>query len=93
MVTNSEMMVRAGALLGLLVFGVGAAGRTYMNSIVKRSLHPKWSWRRFTEREYLQLIRTRSAPVWPLVLTAVCIPLGWVIMFASILLFKTSGHH
>jgi hypothetical protein len=39
---------------------------------------------RNTELTYLQLVRKRQAPTWPLIVAATCIPLGIVVIFGAI---------
>lgn len=74
--------------VGLSVFFVGGIARTYMNIQLR-------GWRSFivparglTERQYGQLIRERGAPMWLLILSVSCIPLGIAIVFGAILWAK-----
>jgi len=70
---------------GVLLFGVGAVTRTYMNIMISRSPLPGGSGAQSTELRYRRLVKEQGAEVWPLVVTIICIPLGILIAFAAII--------
>jgi hypothetical protein len=70
---------------GVAVFIVGGLSRTYENiKISQSSVHNWGTWS--TELRYMRLVRELGAPLWPLIVASVCIPLGILIGFAAILL-------
>ena len=76
-----------GTSLGIGIFGLGVHGPKYMQARVFGS----WNRLRITRNlsgKYRALIREGNAPLWPLLLFRVCIPLGIVIAFASVLWVK-----
>jgi hypothetical protein len=72
-------------IFGLVLVGVGALARMNMNIVIKRSPLPDSLGTDSTELRYRRLIKEQGVPVWPLVVTAVCIPLGIIISFAAII--------
>lgn len=74
----------AGTLLGFGISALGVHGRRYMQARVFGG----WNRVRITRdltAKYRTLIREGKAPLWPLMLFRVCLPLGIIIIFASIL--------
>jgi hypothetical protein len=72
---------------GVGIFGLGVHGHRYMQARVFGG----WNRLRITRDltgQYRVLIREKNAPLWPLILFRVCIPLGAAIAFASILWVK-----
>jgi hypothetical protein len=74
-----------GPYLGLGIFGAGVYAQRYMHARIVGRSHPLQIVRDFTGK-YRDLIREDKAPLWPLVLFRTCIPLGIVLVFASIFL-------
>lgn len=74
-----------GVAIGFVVACVGGAARAYMDWSANgdRMFHDLW--RGNTELSYWKLIKKHYAPVWPLLLCVVCVPLGVVIMVSSII--------
>lgn len=70
---------------GVLLFGIGAITRTYMNIMISRSPLSRSSGARSTELRYRRLIKEQGAQLWPLVVTIICIPLGIIVTFAAII--------
>jgi hypothetical protein len=69
---------------GVAIFVVGGIARTYENiKISQSSVHNWGTWS--TELRYMRLVRERVAPLWPLIVASVCMPLGILISFAAIL--------
>ena len=71
--------------LGFAVFCIGILARTYMNRVLNNGRLWGVEKGRSTELRYLQLVRKRRAPAWPLTVSVICIPLGIAVMFGSIL--------
>ena len=75
------------ALLGFVVFCIGGFARMYM--VVRIN---GWSGYLSSQRNlitnYRKLISQQAAPIWPLVVSVTCMPLGLAIVFAVILLSK-----
>jgi len=74
-----------GAYTGLVIFGAGIYAQRYMHWRIVGGSHPLKIVRGLTGK-YRTLIREAKAPLWPLILCWVCIPLGIVVAFGSILL-------
>lgn len=74
-----------GGYLGVGIFGVGVYAQRYMHARIVGGSHPLKIVRSFTGK-YIALIREGKAPVWPLILFGICIPLGIVVAFGSIFL-------
>jgi hypothetical protein len=74
-----------GAYTGLITFGAGVYAQRYMHARVVGGSHLLKIVPRLTEK-YWRLIRAGEAPLWPLILCWVCIPLGVIVAFASVLL-------
>jgi hypothetical protein len=72
-------------VFGVVLFGVGALARTYMNIVISRSPLAGSSGTRSTELRYKRLIREQGAGVWPLVVTVIFTPLGILIAFAAVI--------
>src|ERR1035441_10603238 len=72
-------------VVGVLLFGIGAITRTYMNIMINRSPLPDGPGARSTELRYKRLIKEQGGKVWPLVVTIICIPLGVLLAFAAII--------
>jgi hypothetical protein len=70
---------------GMVLFAVGGVTRAYMNAVISRSARPDGSGTRSTERRYWRLIKEQGARVWPFWITVVCMPLGVLLAFASII--------
>jgi hypothetical protein len=74
-------------VFGFTVFALGGFARQYM--VVRL-----YGWggylssQRDLIKKYRDLIRSHRAPSWPIGLSFVCIPLGFVIIFGAILLAK-----
>lgn len=76
-----------GAFSGVGIFLLGVHGRRYMQARV----YGGWNRIRITHDltgKYRVMIREGKAPLWPLVVFRICIPLGIVITFASIIWIK-----
>jgi hypothetical protein len=74
-----------GAFIGFGIFGLGVHGFRYMQARILGG----WNRARIIHdffAKYRTLIREEKAPLWPLLLCMICIPLGIVIAFTSILL-------
>jgi hypothetical protein len=71
--------------LNFVIFGFGGLARLYMNHQIRQMLLPNGSRIRFTERSYIQLIKEKRAQTWPLIMAAICIPLGVIIAFAAVI--------
>jgi hypothetical protein len=74
-----------GLILGIVVFGIGALARTYMNILISRSPLSGGSPTRSTERKYMRLIREHGAKAWPLWVTVILMPLGIILAFGAII--------
>jgi hypothetical protein len=72
-------------IFGLVLFGVGALTRTYMNALIKRSPLAGSLGTRSTELRYKRLIVEQRARVWPLIVTVIFMPLGLLLAFAAII--------
>jgi hypothetical protein len=71
-------------VFGIVLFAIGVLTRTYMNVVIGRS-PLSGSDARSTELRYKRLIKEKGAPVWPLAVTVVLLPLGILIAFAAII--------
>ena len=69
---------------GVVLFGVGALARTYMNIRIGQA-PSDGSTTRSTEIKYMRLVRNKGAPIWPLIIAVVFIPLGIVATFTAII--------
>jgi hypothetical protein len=76
---------------GMVLFTVGAVARTYMNAVIRQSPLSKDSGTNSTELRYWRLIKERGARVWPFWVTVVCMPLGVLLAFASIIWSNNVG--
>jgi hypothetical protein len=75
---------------GFALFSVGVLTRTYMN--IKIGQAPAdGATTRSTEIKYMRLVRNKGAPIWPLIITIVFIPLGIIVCFAAIILSNHPG--
>jgi len=74
-----------GAYAGFAIFMAGAYARQYMHNRIVGGYFPLRIVRGLSEK-YKFLIREDKAPLWPLILFRICIPLGIVVTFASIFL-------
>lgn len=76
--------------VGFIIFCIGIIARSYMtiraNGGVLFRVTPSGS----TEVDYMKLVREGRAPLWPLIVSTVCIIAGIVIIFGS--LFWTGMH-
>jgi len=75
-------------ILGIVLFGVGALTRAYMNSQLNHSSPFGSASIRSTELRYYRLAREAGLPRWPLVMTIFCIPAGMILAFAAIFLSR-----
>ncbi len=74
-----------GIAIGLAIFCVGGFARIKMDYAANgmRMFH---DFRRGnTEKSYWKLIKEHRAPAWPFILSIVCVSLGAVILFGSII--------
>jgi len=74
-----------GAYTGLVIFGAGVYALRYMHARIVGGSHPLKIIPRLTEK-YRRLNREGKAPLWPLILCWVCMPLGVIVAFVSVLL-------
>jgi hypothetical protein len=75
------------AVFGIGIFGFGVYGMTYMNFRVQginNFLRPLSDLR----AKYRRLVKEGGAPAWPLIVSAVCMPVGILIAFAAVLFSK-----
>jgi hypothetical protein len=73
-----------GAVLGLILFCIGGIGYAYMDYSVHRE-RMFYDFRRGNPiGAYKERMRSQGTPSWPVYL-AVCIPLGIVVVFSSII--------
>ena len=75
---------------GFALFGVGVLTRTYM-SIKIGQAPADGPATRSTEIKYMRLVRNKGAPIWPLIITVVFMPLGIIVSFAAIILSNHLG--
>ena len=74
-----------GVLIGFGIFCVGGLARAYMD-FAAHGMRMFSDFRRGnTEVSYWRLVKQRRAKVWPFVVCVVCIPLGIVVAFGSII--------
>jgi hypothetical protein len=74
-------------IVGFLVFSLGGFARQYM--VVRLyGWNGYLSSQRNLTRKYRALVQGQSAPMWPIGVSLLCIPLGIAIVFAAILLSK-----
>ncbi len=74
-----------GIAIGFAIFCVGGFARIKMDYAANgmRMFH---DFRRGnTEKAYWKLIKEHRAPAWPFFLSIVCVPLGVVVLFGSII--------
>lgn len=71
-------------IVGIVVFVVGGAARTYMNVRIGQSDAAILPRTRSTERRYRTLVKEHGVPARPFILTVVCIPVGMLVAFAAI---------
>jgi hypothetical protein len=74
-------------ILGFALFGAGTLAHSHMKTLLEREEmghHPL----RWIEPAYGRLMRERRAPRWPLVMTFICLPAGFVLAFLGVLLMK-----
>jgi hypothetical protein len=69
---------------GFIIFCIGALARTYMNLSLSKQSSLGDQKRRSTELRYRSMMKERSAPAWPLLVTITCIPLGILTIFFAI---------
>ncbi len=72
-------------VLGLVIFGVGALARTYMNLQIRKFMPSRSAWAS-TEIGYWRLVKEKRALVWPLIVTVICLPVGVITGFASVII-------
>jgi hypothetical protein len=76
-----------GAFSGFAVFLSGVHGFRYMRARVLGDWNGIRTVRDLTGK-YRVLVRAEGAPLWPLLVYRICIPLGIVVTFASIFLSR-----
>jgi hypothetical protein len=74
-----------GILIGFAIFCVGGVARAYMD-FAAHGMKMFSDFRRGnTEVNYWRLVKQRRASAWPFFVDVVCIPLGVVVAFGSII--------
>jgi hypothetical protein len=72
--------------ISVVIFLCGGVARTYENFKISQSSVRDWdTW--ITERRYMRLVRESGAPLWPVVVASICLPLGMLVGFASAIWF------
>jgi hypothetical protein len=71
--------------IGFATFCVGGLARTYMNVRLNKHLWRGQRGNRSTERRYLNLVREKAAPIWPLIMGPTLMLLGIAIVFGAII--------
>jgi hypothetical protein len=74
-----------GIAIGFGVFIVGGLARAYMDFAANGRRMFYLVRRGKTESNYWKLVKERRAPVWPLLLSSICIPLGILVFLGSII--------
>jgi hypothetical protein len=81
-----------GLIIGLAIFCVGGVARAYMD-FAAHGMKKFSNFRRGnTEAKYWRLVKQRRARAWPLFVSVVCIPLGVIVVFGSILWSNNHRH-
>lgn len=75
-----------GLSIGAVIFLAGTIARTYENIKISQSSVHNWdTW--VTERRYMRLVREEGAPLWPVIIASICLPLGMLVGFVSAIWF------
>jgi hypothetical protein len=74
-----------GVWIGFAIFCVGGIARAYMD-FAAHGMRMFYDFRREnTERAYWRLVKQHRALAWPFFISIVCVPLGIVMVFGSII--------
>jgi hypothetical protein len=77
---------------GFIIFCIGGAARAYMDFSVN-GWQAAYNFKRGnTESTYRQLVKKRRARAWPFFVSVTCIPLGFLIVFGSIIWVNLHRH-
>lgn len=80
--------------IGFIIFCFGIASRVYMDVIYKRAcVSRKCKSSILPELRYYYLVKQKRAPVWPIVIDIICIPLGFTMCVSAIILYNNLTMH